>query len=33
MQFNYILVFITVPSAEVGQDIATLLVDENQMTP
>lgn len=29
MQFNYILVFITVPSAEVGSDIATLLVDEN----
>ncbi len=29
MQSNYILVFITVPSAEVGQDIATLLVDEN----
>lgn len=29
MQFNYILVFITVPSAEVAQDIATLLVDDN----
>lgn len=28
MQYNYVLVFITVPSAEVGQDIATLLVDE-----
>lgn len=29
MQYNYILVFIMVPSAEVGNDIATLLVDEN----
>jgi uncharacterized protein involved in tolerance to divalent cations len=29
MQFNYILVFIAVPSAEVGQNIVTLLVDEN----
>ncbi len=28
MQYSYVLVFITVPSAEVGQDIATLLVDE-----
>ncbi len=28
MQYSYVLVFITVPSAEVGQDIGTLLVDE-----
>ncbi len=28
MQYSYVLVFITIPSAEVGQDIATLLVDE-----
>jgi hypothetical protein len=31
MQFHDILVFITEPSAQVGQDIATLLVDDNQV--
>ena len=29
MQFTYMLVFITVPSREVGHEIATLLVEEN----
>jgi periplasmic divalent cation tolerance protein len=29
MQYTFILVFITVPSREVGHEIATLLVEEN----